>query len=269
MNTNGIMGDIRSLLNEGRSSAEVIALGYAPSRVYKAQRQLRKATVRTDQPMTQVLVTNMASEGWSELREENAKLRLQVSLLEEMTAERDVLREELELAQSRIEELEVKACQDQQFRVRLVAIDPEARAAGELRQEVKVLDHQIRHTNAEMAQEVHHWKGRFEQGEESRQVAETLAARRSSEIDGLNAENQRLSQEMQEIPGRISVQVWEMLQPFKQELEELRLLKIWVGHPCKVCSKPTPGVTTREVAARILRDGGYAHGDCLKKRSIW
>ena len=99
MNTNGIMEDIRNLLKEGRSSAEVIALGYAPSSVYKAQRQLRKPTDRTDQPVTQVLVTNMASEGWSELREENSKLRQQVLLLEEMMAERDTLREDLELAE--------------------------------------------------------------------------------------------------------------------------------------------------------------------------
>ena len=150
MNTNGIMEEIRSLLNEGRSSAEVIALGYAPSSVYKAQRQLRKATVRTDQPMTQVLVTNMASEGWLELREENSKLSQQVSLLEEVAAERDTLREELELAQSSIEDLEAKASQVQQLRDRLAAIEPEARAAGELRQKVKVLDHQVRHTNATM-----------------------------------------------------------------------------------------------------------------------
>ena len=86
-------------------------------------------------------------------------------------------------------------------------------------------------------------------------------------MDGLKVENQRLDREVQEMPGRISVEVWEMLQPFKQELEELRLLKVWVGHPGKVCGKPTPGVTTREVDARILRDGGYAHGDCLEKRS--
>ena len=100
MNTNGIMEDIRNLLNEGKLSAEVIGLGYAKSSVYKAQRQLRKASDRTDQPVTQVLVTNMASEGWLELREENAKLRQQVSLLEEVTAERDTLREELELDRS-------------------------------------------------------------------------------------------------------------------------------------------------------------------------
>ncbi len=131
------------------------------------------------------------------------------------------------------------------------------------------MDHQVRHTNATMAQEVHQWRGRFEQEEESRQVAEALAAKRSSEIDQLKTENQKLSQEMQEIPGRVSAKLEEKLQPFKQELKELRQLKVWVGHPCKVCGKPTPGVTTREVAARILRDGGYAHGDCLKKRSWW
>ena len=111
MNTTGIMEDIRSLLKEGRSSTEVIALGYAASSVYKAQRQLRKATGRTDQPVAQVLVTNMASEGWSELREENTKLRQQVSLLEEVRVERDALRDELELAQSRIEDLEAKESQ--------------------------------------------------------------------------------------------------------------------------------------------------------------
>ena len=148
-----------------------------------------------------------------------------------------------------------------------MALEPEARAAGELRQKVKVLDHQVRHTNATMAQEVHLWKGRFEQEEESRQVAEALAAKRSSEIAGLKTENQRLTLEVQEMPGRISTKVWEMLQPFKQELEELRLLKVWVGNPCTVCGKPTPGTPPREVAAKLLRDGGYGHGECIKRRS--
>ncbi len=196
MSTKGIMEDIRSLLNEGKASADVIALGYAPSSVYKAQRQLRKVTDRTEQPVTQVLVNNMASEGWSELREENNKLHQQVSLLEEMTAERDTLREELESAGGRIEELEAKASQAQQLRDRLSAIEPEARAAGELRQQVKELDGQIRNTNAANAQEVHQWKERFEQEEEVRQAAETLAAKSSSEIDQLQAENQLLTKSL-------------------------------------------------------------------------
>ena len=44
MSTKGIMGDIPSLLNEGKASVEVIALGYGPSSDYKAQPQLRKVT---------------------------------------------------------------------------------------------------------------------------------------------------------------------------------------------------------------------------------
>ena len=262
MSTTGIMEEIRELLNQGNTSGEVIAMGYKPPSVYKAQRQLRKAT---DQPVTQVLVTNMASEGWSELREENAKFRQQVSLLEELTAERDALQEELAQVLSHIES---DASQVQQLRDRLAALESEASAAGELRREIKELNHQVRHGNATMGQEVHRWEARFEQAEKSRQDAESLAAKKNSEIHQLKADNQRLTQEVQEIPGRISAQVWEMLQPFKQELDELRLLNVWVGHPCKVCGKPTPGVTTREVAARILREIGYGHGDCLK-RSWW
>ena len=90
--------------------------------------------------MKSIGLTNMASEGWSELREENAKLHQQVSLLEEVTAERDTMGEELGLAQSRIEDLEAKARQAQQLLDRLAAIEPEALAAGELRQKVKGLD---------------------------------------------------------------------------------------------------------------------------------
>jgi uncharacterized protein YoaH (UPF0181 family) len=43
MASNGIMEDIRNLLSQGMSSAEVIALGYKPPTVYKVQRQLRNA----------------------------------------------------------------------------------------------------------------------------------------------------------------------------------------------------------------------------------
>jgi hypothetical protein len=41
MISNGIMEDIRNLISQGKSSAEVIALGYKPPTVYKVQRQLR------------------------------------------------------------------------------------------------------------------------------------------------------------------------------------------------------------------------------------
>jgi hypothetical protein len=39
---NGIMAEIRNLLYQGKSSGEVISLGYKPPTVYKVQRRLRK-----------------------------------------------------------------------------------------------------------------------------------------------------------------------------------------------------------------------------------
>ena len=69
MDSNGIMEEIRGLLYQGRSSTETIALGYKPSTVYQAQRQLRKGNSVSEPPVTtQVLVTNMASEDWTKLR---------------------------------------------------------------------------------------------------------------------------------------------------------------------------------------------------------
>ena len=41
MESNGIMAEIRTQLSNGKSSGEVIALGYKASTVYKVQRQLR------------------------------------------------------------------------------------------------------------------------------------------------------------------------------------------------------------------------------------
>ena len=110
-----------------------------------------------------------------------------------------------------MEDLEAEARQAQQLRDRLAVLEPEARAAGKLRQKIQELDHHVRHGNAAMAQEVHHWKVRFEKEEKSRQDAGALAAKMSSEVDHLRAENQRLSLELQEMPGRISARVWEIL----------------------------------------------------------
>lgn len=39
----GVMDEIRELLAQGRSSAEIIALGYAPGTVYRLQREWRRA----------------------------------------------------------------------------------------------------------------------------------------------------------------------------------------------------------------------------------
>ena len=53
--------------------------------------------------------------------------------------------------------------------------------------------------------------------------------------------------------------------------EEVRLqeleppLRVWAGHPFKVCKRPLSGVVSREAAAKLMED--YAHKDCLDKDS--
>ncbi len=58
MPRNGIMEEIRSLLDEAKSGAEVIALGYNPSTVYKVQGQLRRhiATNMHEVPLKEQVV---------------------------------------------------------------------------------------------------------------------------------------------------------------------------------------------------------------------
>ena len=270
MDSNGVMEEIRGLLNQGSSSSETIALGYKPSTVYKAQRQLRTVLSASDPPVTtQVLVANMASEDWAKLREENNTLREQVSSLEEVTAERDSFRNELDSALSQMEELAVEAGQTQRWQVRLAELEPEAAEAEDLRREVQVLQRHLSHSQAAMAQELQQWQVRLQQEQEARGEAEDLASHRSSEIDQLRAEKQHLAQQLENVPMQITPKIWELIQPLNQELIDLRQLHVWVGHPCAGCGKPTSGAPTREVAAKLLREGGSGHGKCVKKRSWW
>ena len=55
----------------------------------------------------------------------------------------------------------------------------------------------------------------------------------------------------------------------ERELEQLRPLKAWTGHPCAHCGKPLRGVVKREVAEALLRD--FVHKDCQeeRKRGQW
>ena len=56
-----------------------------------------------------------------------------------------------------------------------------------------------------------------------------------------------------------------MLISLVAEVQELRPLKVWAGHPCKHCKKPLLGVASREDAARLLED--FGHAECIKEHS--
>ena len=266
MNVNGVMEEIRNLLRAGRSSTETIALGYKPSTVYKAQRQLGKSTAVSGPPVTtQVLVTNMASEDSTRLREQILVLQEQVSSLAEVTMERDSFKEQLGSAFNQMEDLAVRANQAQMWQERWAEVEPAVAEADDLRREVHFLNRHLGQFHEVLTQEVHQWQAKLQQEQQSRWEADNLVAQRGSQIDQLKTKNQALAQQLEAIPGLVSDKFAELVQPLLVELEQLRPLKVWTGHPCSKCGKPISGVTSRELAADLLREAGFRHGNCVRK----
>jgi hypothetical protein len=106
MDTKSVMQQIREHLIEGKSSQEVIALGYAPGSVYKVQRQLRRSDGekggRDPQGRGEAPSPTADAEAPAKterLAAENAQLRQQIRMLEEQLAEVSSLRLQLEQAQ--------------------------------------------------------------------------------------------------------------------------------------------------------------------------
>ncbi len=91
----------------------------------------------------------------------------------------------------------------------------------------------------------------------------------SGEVEQLKEVNQELQNRIELLPKHLTGEAWKLIDPMQKELAELRPLKVWVGHPCVRCHKPTPGVPSRKEAGRMLREAGYCHGDCLKKKGLW
>jgi DNA repair exonuclease SbcCD ATPase subunit len=151
------------------------------------------------------------------------------------------------------------------LREQLAAVEPEAQAAGELGQQLQQLQSRFSDTTASIAREVQDWRGKLGMEQQSRQQAEALAAGYLAEMAQLKEANQQLEKALQELPDRLVAPAWQWIQPLKKELEELRPLAVWDGHPCSICGQPTSGVTSRQVAGKMLRKGGYAHGQCAKK----
>jgi DNA repair exonuclease SbcCD ATPase subunit len=106
----GIMAEIRNLLSQGKSSSEVIALGYKPPTVYKVQRQLNKSG------KDNIKALNLGNDpaplaAPAHLQAENAELQQRIAMLKAELTEAASLRSELDQALSRIEELEAEVHQ--------------------------------------------------------------------------------------------------------------------------------------------------------------
>ena len=272
MTQSGIMAEIRALLAQDKSPKEVIRLGYKTSTVYRTQQQMGEGLAQPNLPpsqgMAQVVVNNnmepLVTGELTELREEKIQLQQQLAFVEAQVMELDSLREELDLAKTRIGELEAEASQAQVFRARLAALEPEARATGEARKQSQEMETRLLNTKADWRQKEQEWQEIFQQEQRAHQQARSLADQLLGEVEQLKEVNQVLQDKIEQLPEHFAGEVWKLIDPMQKELAELRPLKVWVGHLCVRCHKPTSGVPSRELAGQILRDGRYGHGNCVK-----
>jgi predicted RNase H-like nuclease (RuvC/YqgF family) len=120
--TRGIMHRIREHLIEGKSSQEVITLGYAPGSVYKIQRQLRRSSGEKEEasvratPEAQVpIVDTEAGARMERLETENIELRTQIVELAKEIEKVASLHSRLDQLQRRFEKLDTEVIQSQQI----------------------------------------------------------------------------------------------------------------------------------------------------------
>jgi len=150
--------------------------------------------------------------------------------------------------------------EEQALQERVKALESEAAVADQLRQRVQELEGQLRQaTTAQvsMSQDINGWRTKavVEGGARQNAEARTLA---------VGHDNQQLHGKLDEWQ-QWGAHAQASLQALKSEVEQLRPLKVWAGHPCMVCKKPLPGIVSREDAAKAMKD--FGHKDCLKKES--
>jgi hypothetical protein len=225
---NSIMEEIRNLLAQGKTSNEVIALGYKPPTVYKVQRQLRKKGQHTPIALAPQKdhVSAAATEaegdakkagppslqewlkrhGWVDKRADSTTTlqRSETSYDQRQSepAETNPLQSELDQALSRIEELEAEVHQ------------------------VKALRAQVRSFQLE----VQTWQYKAETTQKALEEAEHRVSEAHRVVDALTP------------------------------------LNVWAGHPCCVCGRPTDGVVDKETAAKLLERTG--HKECLLRAGL-
>lgn len=264
LETKGIMEQIRELFASGNASGEIIGMGFAPQTVYKVQRQLKKRdqTIgRRSVDNSQLITATMPARSGSELDAENDRLKMEV---EELTHQLECTSEvSSQLVKMEDElEAEVKA-----FRERVSFLEPEASAAGQLRLRVKELEGQLQHeihTQTAMRQGAVLWRTKLEAEQAARQKAEAQWGAWRDKAGHLELDNQRLQGAVEEWQ-QTAEKTNHMLMSIVSEVNELRKLKVWVGHPCRFCKKPQSGVVSREDAEKVMED--FGHQDCIKKHS--
>jgi hypothetical protein len=168
MDTKGVLQQIREYLAQGKSSQEVIALGYAPGSVYKIQRQLRRRSEGKEEPAARStaeaqvpVVNNEVLIRMERLETENAELRTQMAELLQEVKRVASLHSQLDQLQRRLEKLGTEATQSQQEITRCAQgqqrIETLERQIQRLDEVVCLLSLLVYHLDVHHRQQIHGW----------------------------------------------------------------------------------------------------------------
>lgn len=261
MGNDRIMQQVRGLLSQGKSSREVIQLGYAPGTVYRVQRQLRLKQTNREEPAP-VVDQDQSISDWEEPEELSAEdaefFRCLFGPVDE-PAQATGLRTELDQARGHIEELKKEAGQVKALQERVYILEAEAEAALALRQHIRELEHQLKNAGQGqegMRQSNLEWQTRFQSEQSARQDTERRAEDYQAQINWWQQEYQLPQSKLDACAPVIA--------GLRAEIQQLEPLKVWAGHPCSVCRKPMSGSVARDLAAEKMKN--LAHKGCLSKK---
>lgn len=255
MEPKGVMQRIGEHLVGGKTSTEVISMGFKSATVYRVQRRLsRRGQGSGGVPVTgnaqpAVATTNVVQQ--SQLETENARLQREV---EDLTSQ---LEGTHELAQDLVDRKDELEAELRALHGQVSTLQPEASAACQLRQRVSELEGQLQHA-AHTQAAMHQGAAQSQQRSEAEQAARQQA---EGEASTVRQENQGLRRELGEWE-QWGTKASQLVQMMYAEAKRFRPLKVWDGHRCRVCKKPMSGAVDRETAASLLEDCG--HKECLE-----
>jgi DNA repair exonuclease SbcCD ATPase subunit len=262
MSTTGIMEEIRELLSQGKSSSEVIALGYKPPTVYKVQRQFRRQQPNGKVPV-QVMDRDQSMfirEGLERLSAEDAEFFRCLFEPSEESAQYEALRTELDQARDRIAELEREAKETENIKARLKELEAQAESVGALRWKVWILEQDLNRSSqsqAELRQSNAPWQKRYREEQSAREQADRQARDYQQQAS-------QWQQAYQVVNSKLEAST-KVITNLRAELQNLEPLEVWAGHPCCICGKPMTGSVSRELAAKLQK--GMGHKRCLESQT--
>ena len=254
----GIMEEIKDHLEEDLSSGELIAMGYRPATVYKAQRAWRDAQRRESEPFDD-FSGQEAIEGsdlpGSEQFEEDGK-----DDSEALRAELEMLRLEAEGYEATINQLEETVQENEALKEQLAVMRQETNELAHSRQRIRLLEanwHFSRHAGTKLQNQLDSAERQLQERSEQRAQLEQQVLGANTHIANLANENGQMVEQLR---------LWrQLIERLTTELQGVMPLKVWAGHPCKVCRGPMPGVVSHDAATSLLQD--FGHPACLEQRN--